>query len=112
MSVDVDLHKVKYAKYLNELMKLEEVNDKETLEKILLKFGEKIGDYYILLNNEYYNDYNSYYNLFSLIDFYFKIDDTYPNKSSHEVFLNLCEEMVANRNRYDVAYELGIEVEW
>ncbi len=111
MGVDIELYKVKYNEYIKELMKKEEVDDQEMLERILLEFGEKIGEYYILLNNEYYEDYNSYYNLFAVIDSYFKIDDVSPNEDSHEIFLDISEEMVAHKDKYDVAEKLNLEID-
>lgn len=112
MGVYIDLYKIKYDEFVNELMKIDEINDKEMLEKILLAFGEKIGDYYILLNNEYYQEYNSYYGLTDFIDSYFNLPDDYNKRDSHRVILDLKEEVNCNRNRYEVEDELDVKIDW
>lgn len=112
MGVYVDLYKIKYDELINELMKIEEIDDKDMLEKILLAFGEKIGDYYILLCNEYYEEYNSYYGLTDFIDTYFNLPNDYSKKGSHDVILDLNEEINCNQNKYDVVGKLDLELDW
>ena len=55
MSRSVTIEKCNFDKLVNDLMeKYKKINNKKMLCKILLSFGEKIGDQYIILNNEYY----------------------------------------------------------
>lgn len=111
MGVYVDLYKINFEDYINELMKEPKINDRKMLKKIMLEFGEKIGDQFILLNNEYYEDYNSYYSMFHLIDSYFEIEE-YVDIESFDVFLEMREEMVSNMNQYEVAEGLELDIEW
>lgn len=77
MSISIDVIKYNFDELVNSLMKDEKINDKEMLEKILLEFGEKVENKYYILNNEYYEDGNCYYNVSTFIDKYFKTEDSY-----------------------------------
>jgi len=103
MGVYVDLYKFEYDKLVDELLKYDKIENKEMLERILKGFGEKCGDYYFLLNNEYYDEYNSYYEVANLINEYFGVEDSF------NVFLKLGDRANCNKHRYTVAEELGIE---
>jgi hypothetical protein len=107
MGMSVDVHSYDYEKLVEKLQKIG-ASDKALLEKILAKFGERIGDRYILVNNEYWDEYNSYYNLPNLIDSAFGIKDSF------DIFLNGedCDRRDVNFNASDceVAEELGIEL--
>lgn len=103
MGTSIDLYKYDYDTLVKTLVAEKGISDVAMLEKILLKFGEKIGTCYILLNNEYYEDYNSFYSCSSLIDNYFKVEDSF------DIFLGLRKEVNCNQNTYEVAEELGIE---
>lgn len=80
------------------------VPDDIFIDKILSKFGEAVGDRYFLLNNEFYEDFNSFYGVSDFIDKLYNVD-------SFPVFLRqMSEASGCNRNIYDVADELGIEL--
>ena len=44
MSMSVDLYKLNYKKFVDKLMENPKINDRELLEKIILEFGNKIGE--------------------------------------------------------------------
>lgn len=63
MGANINLEKCNYNELLDRLMSERNIQDKDMLEKILLSFGEKSGDTYYILNNEEWEEYNSYYNI-------------------------------------------------
>ena len=60
--------------------------DNQKLEDILRTFGNVIGDRYVILNNEFWEDYSCYYNVSTVIDKAFKVEDSFG-----EVFCNYDE---------------------
>ena len=82
------------------------------LDFILDEFGSTIGDTYILLNNEFWEEYNCYYNISSVIDKVFNV------KHSFDCFLNdeTKEDLISSVLESDVLEEIeknfGIEVEY
>ena len=73
-------------------------------EKILISFGEKIDDTYLLLQNEAWEDYNSYYSVAEFIDRYFGIEDSFS------VICGSMREATCNVSVSEVEYELKIEL--
>jgi hypothetical protein len=104
MGIYVDVQKGNYETIKSELNKKFSIEDTDFLEKILLQFGEKIGDQYVLLNNEYWEDNNSYYGVSRFIDRYFGVEDSF------DIFLRHMTEVNANWNVYEAAEELGVEL--
>lgn len=104
MGVSIELRIGNFNKIVEELTNKIGKNDIEMLEKILLQFGERIDDNYLLLNNEYWDEFNSYYGIAELIDRYYGI------KNSFDVFLYNMKEANANWNVYDASRELGIDL--
>lgn len=106
MGRSVDLNKYDYFELKMELIKEFGIDNSDgMLDKILLSFGEipSDSDTYFLLNNEFWEDDNSYYGCPTLIDKYYKVD------GSFNVFCKLGKESkVASMNWYDVADKLGI----
>jgi hypothetical protein len=99
-----------YNKLVNEILKVCNTNDKTLVEKVLLLGGEKVGDRYILLNNECWEEYNSYYNIPTALEKIFKVDDvfgkvfcTYPNNIADS------KELCSSVEMYDIENALGIE---
>ena len=56
MSISVDLYKLNYKEFVDELMKNPKINNRELLEKIILEFGNKVGEDLIILENEFWED--------------------------------------------------------
>ena len=52
MSISVDLEKLNYKEFVDNLMKNPKINNRELLEKIILEFGNKIGEELVILHNE------------------------------------------------------------
>jgi hypothetical protein len=100
----VELKKGNYEKIKSELVSRFNIEDIAFLEKVLLAFGEKIDDQYLLLNNEYWEEFNSYYGLSNFIDSYFGIEDSF------DVFLEEMTDATANCGVHEVADELGVEL--
>lgn len=44
MSISVDLYRLNYKGFVDKLMKNPKINNRELLEKIILEFGNKIGE--------------------------------------------------------------------
>lgn len=78
--------------------------DKELLEKILLKFGHHIGEKYVILCNEFYEEYNPKWELMDLIKNIFKL-------KTRALWDTKKEYGISGACAYEVAEELGIEYE-
>ena len=57
MSQDIGLYRYNWDRLILDLRSLG-IEDTYKLEKILLAFGEKCGNRYYLLNNEFWEEYN------------------------------------------------------
>lgn len=101
------MHRLPRKKFEDGLMKkFPEINDRVLLGKILDCFGTTFGDSYIILNNEYYEDGNCYYNLSTVISRVFKVDG-----DPFDVQLDLEEEGLNYKEIYDAFEELGLDEE-
>jgi len=103
MGISIDLHRYSFDELVSKLMEKEGINDKEMLEKILTFFGLRIGDVYLLLNNELSGAYNSYYSAPDFINRYFGVE------KSFDIFLDLWD-VVNMSNDIDCA-ELELKIE-
>ena len=103
MGIDIDVYKYNLKKLKKSFMELPEVNDEDLLTKIMLEFGEVIGDSYIILDNEYYEDGNCFYNLSSMID------QVFETKDSFNVLLDQRESVLSYKELYDAYNNLGLE---
>lgn len=108
MGSDVELHKYDWYELLTSLGNIG-ITNTPLLERVLLAFGDRCYDCYYLLNNEFWDEYNSYHEIASLIDNLFDIDE---NSSSFDVFLEIGERLEMCKSRYDVADELELEINW
>jgi hypothetical protein len=117
MSVDIDLNIYNYERLKKRIISTYNLKpeDERLLESILSKFGVVVGDRYIILDNELYEDGNPYYNVSFAIEKAFKLGD------DADVFGRcFCPYDLIGDNDYkqcginyaevyDVLYELGIE---
>lgn len=108
MSSDVELHKYNWDELLASLGNIG-ITNTQLLERVLLAFGDRCGDCYYLLNNEFWDEYDSYYEIASLIDSLFDIDE---DNNSFNVFLEIGERLEMCKSRYDVSDELELEINW
>ena len=101
MSISIDLEKVNYKQFVNKLMEEPKINDKELLEKIILEFGNKVGDDLVILLNEYYEDGICTWNMFTMISEVFGLkDDEYVS----DTYYNLRKKLISYKE-IDEAYE-------
>jgi len=77
MGRSIDLYSYDYEKLLNKTLEVCKTEEKELVEKILLSCGNKIGDRYVILNQEFWEDCNCYYNVARALERIFKIDDVF-----------------------------------
>lgn len=103
MGIDIDVYKYKFKELKKSFMELPGVNDEDLLTKIMLEFGEVIGDYYIILDNEYYEDGNCFYNLPNMID---KVFNT---ENSFDVLLKQRKSLLSYKGLIDAYENLGLE---
>jgi hypothetical protein len=67
MGISVDLEKLNYKEFVDNLMKNPKINNRELLEKIILEFGNKIGEELVILHNELWEDGICTWNMFAMI---------------------------------------------
>lgn len=86
MGMSIDLHIYDYAELVKDIAKQAEKREggipegrsvDEFVEKVLPEFGERAGDKFLILWNEYYSDsgYNSGSEVMRAVELYFGIDD-------------------------------------
>lgn len=103
MGINIDLHVYDSCQLMEELKSKGAAGDDELLRKILEECGRFLGDSYVLLNNEYGDGYSPYYNVATLIDSAFGIEDSF------RVFLDLSKRNgISYVDVHDVAERLGI----
>lgn len=106
MSMSVDLYKLNYKEFVDELMKNPKINNRELLEKIILEFGNKVGKDLIILENEFWEDGICTWNMFTMIEEVFELED---DEYISDVFYELRKGLI-NYKEIDDAYEhLGLE---
>jgi hypothetical protein len=106
MSVSIDIHEYNITKLYNQLVKITEGklpegrSVEEFFIKILPLFGTRYGDAFIVLWNEYYEDYNAGIELMRVASLYFGIPD---------VWLGDYKYLHSNMNAYEALENLKIE---
>jgi hypothetical protein len=88
MGINIDAYHYDYEKLCQALEKLG-VKDRELLDVILDECGTRIADRYVLINNEYWDGFSPYYNVSSVIDRVFNIEDSFG-----EVFCTLDDNLI------------------
>jgi hypothetical protein len=118
MGINIDLHVVGWTDLRTALVE-NGAEDGELLDNILLECGIRSGPNYYILNNEYYENYNPYYNLASLLDSAFpELRDRERERpgfpywhGSFDCILEMRESSGKNAvDMYDVAARLGFEI--
>lgn len=106
MSISVDLEKLNYKEFVDKLMKNPKINNRELLEKIILEFGNKIGEELVILHNEFWEDGICDWNMFAMIQEIFELED---DEYVSDVYYELRKGLI-NYKEIDDAYEnLGLE---
>ena len=107
MSISVDLYKLNYKEFVDELMKNPKINNRELLEKIILEFGNKVGEDLIILENEFWEDGICTWNMRNMITKVFDLQDDCEYVDN--IFYNLEQDLI-NYKEIDEAYEnLGLK---
>lgn len=102
MSMSVDLYKLNYKKFVNKLMESPKINDKELLEKIILGFGNKVGDDLVILHNEFWEDGICDWNMSTMITEIFDLQD--DGEYVDNIFYKLRKILIGYKT-IDEAYE-------
>ena len=107
MSRSVDLYKLNYKEFIDKLMENSKINDRELLEKIILEFGNKIGEELVILENEFWEEGICTWNMQNMITEVFNLEDDCEYVDN--IFYNLKQNLI-NYKEIDEAYEnLGLE---
>ena len=107
MSMSVDLYKLNYKKFVDKLMENPKINDRELLEKIILEFGNKIGEDLVILENEFWEDGICTWNMTNMITEVFNLQDDCEYVDN--ILYNLEQDLIKYKE-IDEAYEnLGLE---
>ncbi len=98
MGRSIDLHSYDYEPLVEGIKEFVSADNTEDIREILSVGGSVIGDKYIILNNELWDECSPYYNVAGALEDYFKVDDvfgkifcTFDNKFGHEELINACE---------------------
>ena len=107
MSMSVNLYKLNYKKFVDKLMENPKINDRELLEKIILEFGNKIGEDLVILENEFWEDGICTWNMKNMITEVFNLQDDCEYVDN--ILYNLERDLIKYKE-IDTAYEnLGLE---
>jgi hypothetical protein len=104
MSMSFDAYIVSIPK-MKELLAGYGVPDTSLLDKALPKFGEVENDTMLLMNVEYWDEYNSYFELMRFIEGIYGIKTGYEVVSGAEL-----RKVTHGANADEVAEELGVEL--
>lgn len=106
MSISVDLYKLNYKEFVDKLMENSKINNRKLLEKIILEFGNKVGEELVILENEFWEDSICTWNMFAMIQEVFELED---DEYVSDVFYELRKNLVGYKE-IDDAYE-NLEIE-
>ncbi len=106
MSISIDLKEVNYNEFVNKLMENEKINDKELLEKIILEFGNKIGEDLVILHNEYYEDGICTWNMCNMIEEVFGLEN---EDYIYDIYTDLSKDLISYKEKEEAYENLGIE---
>ena len=111
MSRLIDLYSYDYDKLLKKTMEYCKTDNKELVEKVFNYFGTKIDTRYIILNQELWEEGNCYYNISTILDKLFNVEDSFG-----EIFCNFNnkldeKELISAVDLYGAEEEFGVEDE-
>ena len=105
--MSVDLYKLNYKKFVDKLMENPKINDRELLEKIILEFGNKIGEDLVILENEFWEDGICTWNMTNMITEVFNLQDDCEYVDN--ILYNLEEDLIKYKEIDDAYDNLGLE---
>ena len=100
------VYKFNFNELVNTLVAKLKIDSTQKLQKILLSCGEKLGEYYVILSNEYKEDYDPFFVVCRLIDRAFNITDELDD--SLEVLLDLGESMINYADKEELIQKLKL----
>ena len=106
MRINIDLERVNYNDFINRLMENPKINNKELLEKIILEFGNHIGEDLIILHNEYYEDGICTWNMCTMIGEVFELDDA---DDVYDIYTSMSSYLIGYKEKDDAFENLGLE---
>lgn len=106
MSISIDLEKVNYKEFVDKLMENPKINNKELLEKIILQFGNKIGEDLVVLHNEYYEDGICTWNMCNMIEEVFELKE---EDYVYDIYSDLSKDLTCYKEIDDAYEKLGLE---
>lgn len=107
MGIDIDLRKCNFKELKNAYMeKFPQIQDEDLLEKVLLEFGTVIGEDYVILCNEYYEDGNCFYNVSHVLEKVFKLPD---DSDTFSILLDKSKEILSYKEEYEAYENLGMD---
>lgn len=106
MSISVDIEKLNYKEFVDKLMKNPKINNKNLLEKIILEFGNKVGEELVILHNELWEDGICTWNMFAMIQEIFELED---DEYISDVFYELRKDLISYKEIDDAYENLGLE---
>lgn len=106
MSISVDLYKLNYKGFVDKLMKNQKINNRELLEKIILEFGNKVGEDLIILENEFWEDGICTWNMFTMIKEVFELED---DEYISDVFYELKQRLIGYKEIDEAFENLGLK---
>ena len=107
MGYSVDLYKLNFKKFVAKLMENPKINNKELLEKIILQFGNKVGEDLVILENEFFEEAVSTWEMANMIGEVFNLTEK-EQYEYDEIFYDLSEDLITNKNRKDAYENLGL----
>lgn len=106
MSMSVDLEKLNYKEFVDKLMKNPKINNKDLLEKIILEFGNKVGEELVILHNEFWEEGICDWNMFKMIQEIFELED---DEYVSDVYYDLRKKLIDYKEIDDAYENLGLE---
>ena len=111
----MDLYSYDYNKLINKIKEFCKTDNIYKIEEILNYFGNKIGDRYVILDQELYEDENCYNNICRIIDKVFNIEDSFGrifcsldddvNKYIDKIKLVSCKDIYDAKYYFDIKYD-------
>ena len=106
MGICIDLYKLNYKEFIDKLMKNPKINNRELLEKIILEFGNKIGEELVILYNEFWEDGICTWNMFKMIQEIFELED---DEYVSDVYYELRKDLIGYKEIDDAYENLGLK---
>ncbi|EAD5202202.1 hypothetical protein E9535_15385 [Listeria monocytogenes] len=98
MGINISLYSYDYEALVEGIQSYAKAENTEVIRRILLIGGNVIGDKYIILNNELWEDNSSYYNISTVLERLYEVDDvfgeifcTFDDKFGRETLINGCD---------------------